>query len=119
MSVSSVLSARAFPFRSNGGAKRIYSQITRTADHLSTKVIIFILTLSICAGFCVWIKLSILRMAYELSKGRELQQQLLVEQKKLSVEAASLRSPKRLAVVAEEKLGLLSPSENQIIYVKR
>ena len=119
MSQSSALSARAYPFRSSARAKRIYSQITKTADHLATKVIIFILTLSVCAGFCVWVKLSILRISYDLSSKREVYQKELAEQKKLSIEAASLASPKRLAVIAEEKLGLSSPTEHQIIYIKK
>lgn len=55
------------------------------------------------------------RIGYEISRQQHRTRTLLTEQRSLKVELASLKSPKRLARLAETELGLSLPRQDQMI----
>jgi cell division protein FtsL len=54
------------------------------------------------------------RVAAEANK----QEQLLDEQRKLRVELATLKSPKRIASIATSKLHMIYPAQEQIVFLR-
>ncbi len=54
------------------------------------------------------------QVASEISKKETLQE----EQKKLRVKLATMRSPKRIASIAMEKLGMVYPDREQVVFLK-
>ena len=60
-------------------------------------------------------RLQEVHLGYDLSEAAQENRKLLVERRKLQVEVATLRSPRRLRKLASEKLGLMEPKPEQII----
>ncbi len=60
-------------------------------------------------------RLQEVHLGYHLSEAARENRTLLVERRKLQVEVATLRSPRRLRKLASEKLGLMEPRPEQII----
>lgn len=63
----------------------------------------------------VWIRTSVIRQGYVLGELEKKHQILVEDQKKLTVEVATLKSPQRLREWAHS-LGLQSPEDHQIIF---
>lgn len=60
-------------------------------------------------------RLVVVQLGYELSAASREHKRLLAENRKLQVEVATLRSPRRLRKLAVEKLGLREPTPAQIV----
>ena len=60
-------------------------------------------------------RLQVVHLGYDLSEAAKENRTLLTERRKLQVEVATLRSPRRLRKLASEKLGLVEPKPEQII----
>jgi cell division protein FtsL len=63
----------------------------------------------------VWLRLQVMNLGYELSAARQMQLRLTHEQRELEVELATLRSPRRIAEIARERLGMTEPRRGQVI----
>lgn len=78
---------------------------------------LFIALLLVISLFFVWSRLQVLHLEYDLSslegRVRDLQQQ----ERRLRVEAASLRNPGRIEQLAKNQLGLRLPAPAQVISV--
>ncbi len=82
-----------------------------------SKVMVFLLVAMICiaAGMAqVWVRLRIVRIGYELSIEAERLRRLESVHQKLSVEHALLRNPKRIGDLARNRLGLRSPTPEEV-----
>lgn len=66
----------------------------------------------------VWSHVNMTRLEYRIAEAVETQAALLEEQKRLKLEIARLKSPRRISAIAQEKLGLGPPSQDQIILMK-
>ena len=64
-----------------------------------------------------WSRLQCIQIGYEISAETERQSELVAVQKKLGIELARLKSPKRIAKIAKERLGLAPPSPEQVISI--
>jgi len=64
-----------------------------------------------------WSRLQCIQIGYEISAETEKHGQQIAVQKNLKVELARLKSPKRIAKLAQEYLGLVPPSPEQIISI--
>ena len=65
-----------------------------------------------------WCRVQCTRVGYEISQATREQEQLAVVQKKLQVELARLKSPERLANIAETYMNLKMPSSRQIVTIE-
>ena len=57
------------------------------------------------------------RLGYETSKARAAQTRLLLEQRELRLELASLKAPQRIESEAREKLGMEVPDHRRIVTI--
>ena len=64
-----------------------------------------------------WSRLQCIQVGYEISAETEKHAERIAVQKNLRIELARLRSPKRIAKIAQEYLGLVPPSPEQIISI--
>lgn len=80
-------------------------------------ILLFIVLMLTVALFYVWSRLQVINLEYDISslEGRLRTQQQ--ESRNLQVEVASLRSPQRIAEVAQRKLGLHLPKPEQVITI--
>jgi cell division protein FtsL len=71
-----------------------------------------------CSLFYVWSHHQIVSLGYEISQAIGEEQELLQENKKLRLELAALKSPRRIERMASQELGLVSPQKDQLIIVR-
>ena len=64
-----------------------------------------------------WCRVQCVRIGYEITKETNIKQSLITLQNNLKIELASLKSPKRLAEIASNKLNLTSPTPKQVIII--
>jgi cell division protein FtsL len=65
--------------------------------------------------FYTWCRVQYTRTKYDIAKQAETVQQLSALQDNLKIELARLKSPRRIAKIAREQLGLISPNAKQTI----
>jgi cell division protein FtsL len=68
--------------------------------------------------FYTWCRLQCVHVKYAITGQTVHVQQLLALQDNLKIELARLRSPQRIAKIAREQLGLVTPTLQQTIVVK-
>lgn len=64
-----------------------------------------------------WSRLQCIQIGYEISAETEKHGEWIAVQKNLKIELARLKSPKRIAKLAQAYLGLVPPSTEQIITI--
>jgi len=65
-----------------------------------------------------WSRVQCTGVGYEISEQSDKQKELMGVQKNLNIELARLKSPKRIAKIARERLDLSTPSPEQIISIQ-
>lgn len=69
------------------------------------------------ALFHVWSRLHVVDLGYRLAAARAAHARLVEENRRLSLDLATLEAPARVAEAARRRLGLLSPSPAQIVHL--
>jgi cell division protein FtsL len=67
--------------------------------------------------FYTWCRVQYVRNKYEIAEQTAMARQLSAMQDNLKIELARLKSPKRIAKIAETQLGLITPSPQQTIVI--
>ena len=67
--------------------------------------------------FYTWCRVQSMQTRYELSELKVRQQRLVAHQDSLKIELARLKSPKRIAKIAKQQLGLITPTSKQLIII--
>lgn len=79
--------------------------------------IIILVVFTAWAFFHIWTRHMSTELGYKISAEQSTKEALLSEQKSLRLEISTLKSSKRLEAIARDKLGMKSPSPDQVIYV--
>jgi cell division protein FtsL len=79
------------------------------------------MTLLIIAGLLLYVggKVKIMRLGYQIDALEREKREMERENRSLRIEASSLTSPARIEELAIKRLGMIRPSEDQIVIVKR
>jgi cell division protein FtsL len=64
-----------------------------------------------------WSRVQCVDAGYEISKATQHQRELITLQNNLKIELASLKSPDRIAKIAQKKLGLVTPTPKQMVVI--
>ncbi len=67
--------------------------------------------------FYIWCRLTVVSMGYEISKANMERNALVERNRRLKIDFLELKSPQRIERIAINELGLVHPSEGQIIKV--
>ncbi len=65
--------------------------------------------------FYTWCRIQCTKVGYEIVEYQEARGRLITRQNELNIELASLKSPERISEIAREKLGLVTPTSEQVI----
>jgi len=65
----------------------------------------------------IWCRLTVVSMGYEISKANMERSSLVERNRRLKIEFMELKSPQRIERIATNELGLVHPSEGQIVRV--
>ena len=106
---------------SNVGVLQRKSQtsLQRHVDSRLLKAVLFMsLALLTMIMLCVWSRLEVVRLGYEISKLQQAELQLREESKKLRLEIASLSALQRIEYIAVTKLGMIQPRDKDVIFLK-
>ena len=67
--------------------------------------------------FYTWCRVQSIQVQYEISELTAEQQRLVMMQDNLKIELARLKSPQRITKIAKQQLGLILPTNKQLILV--
>lgn len=67
--------------------------------------------------FYTWCRVQYIGAGYEISSATKYHQDLITLQNNLKIELASLKSPERIAKIAKNQLGLITPTREQMIII--
>jgi len=67
--------------------------------------------------FYTWCRVHCVQSRYEISELKVRQERLVAYQDSLKIELARLKSPKRIAKIAKQQLGLIAPTSKQLIII--
>jgi cell division protein FtsL len=67
--------------------------------------------------FYTWCRVQCVQTRYEISELKVSQQRLAAHKDSLKIELARLKSPKRIAKIAKQQLGLIAPTSKQLIII--
>jgi cell division protein FtsL len=67
--------------------------------------------------FYTWCRVQYIGAGYEISSATKHHQYLITLQNNLKIELASLKSPERIAKIAKNQLGLITPTREQMIII--
>jgi len=81
-------------------------------------LMICMIVFTIVSVFHVWSRFKLVDLNLQISEISRQLSEAGQEQKRLKLEAASLRSPTRIEAIAKNELGMALPTEQQIIQVK-
>ncbi|MCP4687693.1 MAG: hypothetical protein GY859_06565 [Desulfobacterales bacterium] len=79
---------------------------------------LWLLLMTILLGellFYTWCRVQCVKTGYEIASYEEARGRLHTRQNELKIELASLKSPERIAEIARKKLGLVTPTSEQVI----
>jgi cell division protein FtsL len=65
--------------------------------------------------FYTWCRVQCVQVNYDIAEATQDQQRLIALQDNLKIELANLKSPQRIATIAREQLGLITPTSKQMI----
>jgi cell division protein FtsL len=74
--------------------------------------------LIIFAFATVWLRLTVVRTTYELNEANKTLHNLKLDNERLELKVAQLRSPRRLESIAKQKFKLTPPTPDRIIQLK-
>jgi cell division protein FtsL len=90
----------------------------KQGDMKITGIWIVIMTVFIAELFLyTWSRVNCIGVGYEISKETQKQHELVALQTNLKIEMASLKSPDRIAKIAKNQLGLVTPTQKQTIVI--
>jgi cell division protein FtsL len=79
--------------------------------------IVLLLFLTMWAMFHVWSRHMVTELGYSISEHQSRKEHLLFENNALKLEISTLKSSKRLELIAEKQLGLAAPKPEQVVYL--
>jgi len=81
-------------------------------------LMICMILFTIVSVFHVWSRFKLIDLNLKISESSRLLKEAEQEQKRLKLEAASLKSPARVETIAKGELGMALPNERQMVLVK-
>jgi cell division protein FtsL len=79
--------------------------------------IVLLIFLTMWAMFHVWSRHMVTELGYSLSEQQSRKEMLLSENSALKLEISTLKSSKRLELIAENQLGLAAAKPEQVVYL--
>lgn len=81
-------------------------------------LMVCMILLTIVSVFHVWSRFKLIDLNLQISESSRQLKEAEQEQKRLKLEAVSLRTPSRIEIIAKNELGMALPTEQQVILVK-
>ncbi len=101
---------------SNKKKRPTHKPLRRVWKRRRTTVIIASFLWFLLSGFAyVWCRVQVVHLGYSLSDAHRQHTELMNDNKKLHLELARLKAPKRVERIAIQKLGLRYPTKDQIV----
>jgi cell division protein FtsL len=81
-------------------------------------LMIFMVLLTVVSIFHVWSRFRLIELNLQIGDASRQMKEMEQEQKRLRLEAESLRTPARIEAIAKKELGMVMPQDNQVVQVK-
>ena len=110
--------SKRIPVSTIGREQEASSRVQGVNRNLVFAALAVALVFLACSLFYVWWHHQIISLGYEISQKSQEEQALLKENKKLRLELAALKSPKRIESMALKELGFVNPQKEHLIIVR-
>ncbi len=94
------------------------AKVERVKGVLFYYLLALIFVVFICSLFFIWSRIQIVNLGYSINREISLKEQLQDENKRLNLEAASLKSPLRLESIAKNDFKMDLPQRSQVLSVQ-
>jgi len=94
------------------------TQLVTTRLDVFRFLMICMVLLTVVSVFHVWSRFKLVDLNLQISESSRQLKEAEQEQKRLNLEAASLRTPARIETIAKNELGMALPTEQQVVLVK-
>lgn len=109
----------AIPFAKLLGGQGISTKAQAARNKLIKRVGILVIVIVISALFCVWSRVQIVQIGYEITNLQKQSDELAKKASHLMLEVERLKSPGHLQKVAGSVLGMHPPGAEDVILVKQ
>lgn len=90
----------------------------KTGEIKKTGICIIFMAVLIAELFLyTWCRVNCIGIGYQISTEIQKQHELVALENNLKIELASLKSPERIAEIAKNQLGLITPTQHQLIII--
>jgi len=79
-----------------------------------TYIVFFVFLAFLCSLFYIWSRIQIVNVGYEINRENILREELVEQNKKLTLEVATLKSPVRLEALAKNNYQMDLPGKEQV-----
>lgn len=97
----------------------VSSKAAKERNRLIKKVVLVLLVITLSALFCVWSRVRVVQLGYEISNLQNESKELTTRMNHLKLEIERLKSPTRLEKVATKMLGMHAPASEEMVFVKK
>lgn len=80
--------------------------------------IIIVCLIMLLSLIYVWPHIRMTELEYKIAEEMSVKQRLLEERGKLKIEYATLKSPQRIEAMAKERLQMIYPEREQVVYLR-
>lgn len=101
------------------GSQGVAAKSVAVRNKLIKKIVILLAVIVLSALFCVWSRVRIVQLGYEITELKKQEVELAKKMNHTELEVESLKSPGRLQKVAVEVLKMHPPSSEEMFFVKK
>ncbi|HLE20448.1 MAG TPA: cell division protein FtsL [Vicinamibacteria bacterium] len=98
--------------------ERLVRQVDRERNRQLVMVAVTALLLAAAVLAYGWQHFEMIRNGYRMEEQRQEREYLMQIQRQLSLEKASLASPDRIEAIATGELGMMAPSDGQVVVIE-
>lgn len=109
----------SIPFSKMLGGQDVASKAREVRNRLIKKVGLFVLVAVVCSLFCVWSRVKVVQVGYEVSELQKESEDLMKTESHLKIEVGRLKSPSHLQKVATTILKMRPPTGEDTVFVKK
>lgn len=98
--------------------QRMGSELSGHRLDIARFLMVCMVLLTIVSIFHVWSRFRLIELNLQIGESSRQMKELVQEQKRLKLEAESLRTPARIETIAKRDLGMTIPRDDQVVLVK-
>lgn len=98
--------------------RHVSTELSTSRPDVARFLMICMVLLTVVSIFHVWSRFRLVELNLQIGEASRQMKNLEQEQKRLMLEATSLKTPARIEAIAKRDLGMIVPKDEQVVLVK-